>query len=923
MNRLGKTFLILSGIFALVLALIIFIYTTILPILISNDKVLNFIENKIEELTDADLIINNPKLITGFSPLLTFSVDDLALKNNDEYYLNIKNFNTQISFKKIFKNELIIKKLTTDYIFADTNKILSLFPSKENSKTTNNSSVKIDIFNAILLIKDVQVLFSTVDGLNVEFLASEIKTTQENNRKYLHFNTTTNLEKNNKKLSFKLNDENTVFVENKKLTAQDTDLSINNSNVTINLVAKQDNTFDLNLHSKNFNFTDATDLVNSNILIPNGEELLALLSDIKGNFNFDINLNNSEMNGNVKINNLYFTVPCFANIPVTFTSGNLLIGKKDIKVENFKGYHGKDKNNKLDFSGMINNYMTTFDTSIEGFADAGKEFTTDYLSKTINYPIEMVGQTKSKIKVNMQDGAIDLAVIFRLIKGYDILVDGSSLTPVDYERAFRADMTIKGDNLELKNLNYYIADSFQAGVVAKPLLQMFGNFNAYTGAIKNVGFEIVKPLPSEFLNLFLGERVFRKGKIDGKIEYIADKKEIPYLEGNLSMDGVRIPSQRLSIKKGRLKAKDNLISLDLNGRFKRSEYDFTSKVANAITLPIVVKDINLKVDNLDVERILKSFSNQPKSNEASVAEMFADTAENEAKSDEEIVINTDFLVIENCVLEIVKGVYKQINFGNVLATMTLNRQGVLDLYSNRFDIADGFSSAKINCDLKNQIYKMKLGVKNVNSDAIATSLLNLPRELTGKAKGFIELETDKTFKLNGKMKFNITDGSIAKVGLIEYALNFVSLFRNPLTMISPSIFYDLVNIPEGDFKTIDGSLTLKDNVITRMMIKSQAPKLASFIVGRYDLENADATLRIYTRFTNKKKGVAGVLRNISLNSLANKILLSSRNDANYYSAEISQIPEIDAPDEECQIFLTTIDGDVEHNNFLSTLKKIK
>ena len=201
--------------------------------------------------------------------------------------------------------------------------------------------------------------------------------------------------------------------------------------------------------------------------------------------------------------------------------------------------------------------------------------------------------------------------------------------------------------------------------------------------------------------------------------------------------------------------------------------------------------------------------------------------------------------------------------------------------------------------------------------------MNLPRELTGKAKGFIELETDKTFKLNGKMKFNITDGSIAKVGLIEYALNFVSLFRNPLTMISPSIFYDLVNIPEGDFKTIDGSLTLKDNVITRMMIKSQAPKLASFIVGRYDLENADATLRIYTRFSNDKKTMFGFLRSFSLNALANKVQMNSRNDANYYESELKDLPQIEVEENKTQVFLTQIEGDVEHFNFLSSLKKIK
>ena len=79
----------------------------------------------------------------------------------------------------------------------------------------------------------------------------------------------------------------------------------------------------------------------------------------------------------------------------------------------------------------------------------------------------------------------------------------------------------------------------------------------------------------------------------------------------------------------------------------------------------------------------------------------------------------------------------------------------------------------------------------------------------------------------------------------------------------------------------------------------------------------------YTKFSNKNKGFAGFMRNISLNSLANRIPLSSRNDRNYYSAEISQLPPIDADEKDCQIFLTKVDGDVEHNNFISSLKKIK
>ena len=142
-------------------------------------------------------------------------------------------------------------------------------------------------------------------------------------------------------------------------------------------------------------------------------------------------------------------------------------------------------------------------------------------------------------------------------------------------------------------------------------------------------------------------------------------------------------------------------------------------------------------------------------------------------------------------------------------------------------------------------------------------------------------------------------------------------------MISPSVFSDMVNIPEGNFDKITGDMKLKDNRIELMKIKSYSPQLSAYIVGCYNLENSDAILRIYTKFSNKNKGFAGLLRNISLNSLANRIPLKTRNDENYYAAELAQLPPIEADEKDCQIFVTKVDGDVEHNNFISSLKKIK
>ena len=74
--------------------------------------------------------------------------------------------------------------------------------------------------------------------------------------------------------------------------------------------------------------------------------------------------------------------------------------------------------------------------------------------------------------------------------------------------------------------------------------------------------------------------------------------------------------------------------------------------------------------------------------------------------------------------------------------------------------------------------------------------------INGKASGIIDINTDKTLKLNGTIKFVIQNGEIAKIGLVEYVLKFAAIFRNPVAMISPGIFADIVNMPEGKFDKI-------------------------------------------------------------------------------------------------------------------------
>ncbi|UKI41327.1 MAG: hypothetical protein L6V95_15050 [Candidatus Melainabacteria bacterium] len=201
---------------------------------------------------------------------------------------------------------------------------------------------------------------------------------------------------------------------------------------------------------------------------------------------------------------------------------------------------------------------------------------------------------------------------------------------------------------------------------------------------------------------------------------------------------------------------------------------------------------------LTLTGFLKSFNEQ---NTQNILEN-KNASINETEEDNGQAFDVNNLIIEKCILRLDKGKYKDINFGNLAADLTLNKDNILELKSNKFDIAEGISTLKVFCDLKKHKYNLRLGIKDVNSDIMSSSLLNLSREIAGKASGLIELYTDESLRLNGTIKFLVKNGQIQKIGLVEYVMKLAALFRNPIVMISPSTFSDLVNIPEGNFDRI-------------------------------------------------------------------------------------------------------------------------
>jgi len=896
---------------------VIILWLFIVPNIIKSDKFAKTVNEYLHNYVNLDLTIDSPDLKTALNPEITFKVKNLVLRNDNETLIDLKDFDSSINFKNIFKKEIKLNKLRAKNIVVKADKLQEI-KFKEQKQEQQENDFKIDFYKADIGVDNLDISYNQKNNSNVEILAKDVTITQENNYKLLGFNLEAFLNYKNKQYADVIAttiDEIKLYDD--KLTINDFRVVVNNSKLTLNSTADLKN-IKINAKSDKFLLKDIFDVVNANFIVPNGSELLKPLKNPSGSVGFNVNYINGDLSGNLTVNNTKAELKDLTSIPLNIQKGLIKITKDKIEFKDLTGWYGKDKEkNTLKIYGDIKDYYKTFDSNIIVDTFATNEFFKNYLAPLINNTILHVSSpARARITYKAKNGIMDIDVNAGVRKGVEFSIANQKPLITDYNRGFKGDFHIENDVLEIRNINYYIVPELNKNVKPQPVLVLDGKMKL-NGKIDNLGFKFDREIPCEFLNIFAGAGFFKKGTIIGNM-HIFYKNNIPMLVSDMKINKTFIPSQRLYIRNATLKSETNKdIYVNADGKFKRSEYKMDGFIQNKLLAPYVVKKLTLDMDDIDVERFLTAVNNQGQENTKEVQ------ATTEDIGNDDYMFDLSILRIDDIDFNLKKGHYKELEFGNINAKLTLDDKSILKIKSNRFDFAKGISTLKVECDLKNLKYSVRLGVRKVDSNLIAKVLLNLDKEISGLASGLIELNSDKDLKLNGSIKFLVDDGTIGKIGLVEYVLKIASVFRNPIVMISPGTIMDIISVPEGKFDKITGEMDIKDNIIRKINIKSYSSTLSALIKGRIDLEKHDMSLRIYTRFSSSKKSVFNFLRNFSLNALANKVQLNSRNDANYYSSELSELPSIDVEDDRTQVFLTNVEGDVEHNNFLSSLKKIK
>ena len=894
-----KLSVILISVFLFAIAGIYLIYTCGLPYLVSNSKTIEYTKNFLEKNYPVNLELINPKLSTNNG--IDFSLQTLILRDKKQVIiLKIEDFST-----KFYLRDFLIKKFEPKYlnaktIYADTGMLIKTFmPETQNQPQAGTPDIKISIFKTDYDIKNTEI---TYDLYGRKDLILKVKDFKTDGGKY-YFKTNLDI----CKYLIKADSNGNLYYKDKKLYFDNFIISHREGKITVNgfsedFFAKSNFNYDLKVQGRKFYLDDLK---------------VSGLKALRGCINADLALKPDDFNGCIRVSNAYLKEE-ITDISLAAPLIDIDVDKDKIKLNKVNGYFNHPTN-KYDVELVLKNYLNK-KISYDGILNINltKGFAKYFLSKKLGCPVEITGEPTSRVIFKGVPKKAEFIFLYRMLPGEDFTIDGRGLGLSDKERVAAIEFDVTPQKLFLKSGDYYITFIDKQGKEHRTsIITLKGDWDITKEGIilDNVGFKINKFIPAEFFNAITKQTTFRKGMLKGELK-IDNKGEIPKIRGNLSLEKVRIPAEKIYIKEMTFVADDNYIKIDANGRYKKSKYTVNSKIINKLIFPLIVKNMDLTIDEIDVDKLLANL-NLTEEEKTQTPDEEGDTGDNVAAFD------VGNIIVEDSNITIKKGIYKDIDFSDLTAKSTLDKTSFFNLQSNKFNVAEGYSGLKLFGNVKENIFNLKLGAKDVNAQKIASTFLGLKDDISGKANSIIDVSIDNsTGFISGKINFYIKKGEMFLLGFSEYLMRAVNILRNPLSL-NINNFLGLFKYDKGDFNYVSGYVLLKDNQITDMQVKTQSDSMATYITGTYDLNYFDADLKIFAKFAKNNKTFLGGLGNLSFNNISSYVPLESLTEYTLYKEELNSIPDIDAKEKDTSVYIIKVDGDVGSSNFLSSVKKIK
>ncbi|MBQ9245372.1 hypothetical protein IJ182_03795, partial [bacterium] len=476
----------------------------------------------------------------------------------------------------------------------------------------------------------------------------------------------------------------------------------------------------------------------------------------------------------------------------------------------------------------------------------------------------------------------------------DLIYNSFYLGLRDYNRKIYANTLKDGNDLYLKKYKYSYFDSNKENII----ISGDGLFSKY----------VDKSNPDKFIPQYVschtngyapisvtgsfGEKV-RGGEFKGDLKY--DFKNNQVLG---TFDIIKARHHAFHINQAHVVSKNGVFNITSNGSFKGEKYTAELSLKNNIYGETLIYNMKLFLDKMILETTPNTNKPKRKLNPEDLTKKVrnADITINNW----EIAINEikrDKFVLQNVKL---------------LGSMKNN---IFDFKMQELNFADGKINAKGIYDFTKNISKMNFEARNINSNKVAETTLNLKHQIEGIANAKVAIDAKDMFRfLDANCEFEVKEGYMPKLGDTEL------MIKNSKYKLSQIINIDLSqkDLMKDDIK---GTFDVHNTEIKNINITTWHELSAVYLEGNYEMEKQLADLQLFWHYSKEApKGVK--IFGVPL-SLILKVVFRPENTKELYKSQLSKIPAIKDNDKNSSYYRIQLKGDINNNKTDLKLKEIR
>ena len=840
---------------------IVFVLPQVVNSKIATDKLESFIQNKTGIKTNIEglSLKITPKLI------VILRLDSIDAVNNNISVADIKKI--AINYK-LLQNHLTCVSADNIYIDGNCLKQLKKTPKKKKSgKFELNNIPEIHIKNLAYKSDEVNVCAQNIDTKNDLILIKAAINTP-----FL-------------KETLKLGDSGSLQIIENKLRANKFKITLGNSNLYVDgILIEKDKSVNFDIKGEKLPVSELMPiLLRFQKSKDPSKKFIENFKNFKGTVNVNLKFNKDGIWGTCITHNLGANAVWF-DIPLYFKEG----------VFNFRGRTvdsvavGILGNEKVTHTLKITE-LGTPEKLVIGTMDT--ELTPNFkfvpnltVLKSVNFNLVY------KIKNRKPDVYYNIDIPAKS----DLIYNSFYLGLRDYNRKIYANTLKDGNDLYLKKYKYSYFDSNKENII----ISGDGLFSKY----------VDKSNPDKFIPQYVschtngyapisvtgsfGEKV-RGGEFKGDLKY--DFKNNQVLG---TFDIIKARHHAFHINQAHVVSKNGVFNITSNGSFKGEKYTAELSLKNNIYGETLIYNMKLFLDKMILETTPNTNKPKRKLNPEDLTKKVrnADITINNW----EIAINEikrDKFVLQNVKL---------------LGSMKNN---IFDFKMQELNFADGKINAKGIYDFTKNISKMNFEARNINSNKVAETTLNLKHQIEGIANAKVAIDAKDMFRfLDANCEFEVKEGYMPKLGDTEL------MIKNSKYKLSQIINIDLSqkDLMKDDIK---GTFDVHNTEIKNINITTWHELSAVYLEGNYEMEKQLADLQLFWHYSKEApKGVK--IFGVPL-SLILKVVFRPENTKELYKSQLSKIPAIKDNDKNSSYYRIQLKGDINNNKTDLKLKEIR